>query len=284
MVLSILCSVTVSVLLKVAPRGRVDLRQAIGFSYLVALILAFGLLGPAPAGAVWSAGVSAGWWSMLALGLLLPGMFLVLARSVAGAGIARTDAAQRLSLLLPLVAAFTVFGEVLTFAKAMGVLLGLGAMVLLVMQRGAQVGAGRGPMLLVAVFAGMGVIDVLFKVVAQATDLPFAGILRGVFAEAFVLSLFYIGWLFARGAARWSWRTAGMAVFLGAFNFGNILFYLKAHRALADNPALVFSAMNIGVVVVAAIVGTLLFRETLGRQNIAGIGLAVLAVAILAYG
>jgi hypothetical protein len=31
---------------------------------------------------------------------------------------------------------------------------------------------------------------------------------------------------------------------VGAFNFGNILFYLKAHQAFADNPSTVFAAMN----------------------------------------
>jgi hypothetical protein len=31
------------------------------------------------------------------------------------------------------------------------------------------------------------------------------------------------------------------------FNFGNILFYLKAHQAFADNST-VFAAMNMGVI------------------------------------
>jgi hypothetical protein len=33
------------------------------------------------------------------------------------------------------------------------------------------------------------------------------------------------------------------------FNFGNILFYLKAHQAFADNPSTVFAAMNMGVII-----------------------------------
>jgi hypothetical protein len=36
---------------------------------------------------------------------------------------------------------------------------------------------------------------------------------------------------------------------VGAFNFGNILFYLKAHQAFADNPSTVFAAMNMGVII-----------------------------------
>jgi hypothetical protein len=37
-------------------------------------------------------------------------------------------------------------------------------------------------------------------------------------------------------------------VALGLANFGNILFYLRGHRALPQYPALVFVSTNIGVV------------------------------------
>jgi hypothetical protein len=38
-----------------------------------------------------------------------------------------------------------------------------------------------------------------------------------------------------------------------AFNFGNILFYLKAHQAFADNPSTVFAAMNMGVIILGVL-------------------------------
>jgi hypothetical protein len=40
---------------------------------------------------------------------------------------------------------------------------------------------------------------------------------------------------------------------VGAFNFGNILFYLKAHQAFADNPSTVFAAMNMGVIILGSL-------------------------------
>jgi hypothetical protein len=40
---------------------------------------------------------------------------------------------------------------------------------------------------------------------------------------------------------------------VGAFNFGNILFYLKAHQAFADNPSTVFAAMNMGVIILGVL-------------------------------
>jgi hypothetical protein len=34
------------------------------------------------------------------------------------------------------------------------------------------------------------------------------------------------------------------------FNFGNILFYLKAHQDFSESPSTVFAGMNLGVIVI----------------------------------
>ncbi len=282
--LSVACSVTVSVLLKLAPRWRVDVRQAIAGNYLVAGALCLGLLRPQTA-LLWQSAGDGTWVVLLGLGVLLPGMFLVLARSVQRAGVVRTDAAQRLSLILPLLAAFTLFGEALTWQKGGGMLLGLLAMACIVARRdvartdGQASGGWPWP---AVVFVGTGVIDILFKRMAQSTGVPFADVLFATFVLALVLASAYVLWLYLAGRARWAWRHAAFALALGGFNFGNILFYIQAHRHLASDPALVFSAMNIGVIVVATLVGTWAFGERPGRLNRFGLVLAVAAVAVLA--
>jgi drug/metabolite transporter (DMT)-like permease len=70
---------------------------------------------------------------------------------------------------------------------------------------------------------------------------------------------------------------------LGIANFGNILFYLKAHQAEASRPSLVFSAMNIGVIAAGSLVGLWLFNEKLSRLNKAGIVLAVISILVITY-
>jgi multidrug transporter EmrE-like cation transporter len=67
------------------------------------------------------------------------------------------------------------------------------------------------------------------------------------------------------------------------FNFGNILFYLKAHQALVNNPSTVFTAMNIGVITLGTLVGLLVFKEKLGVLHKVGIALALVAILIIAY-
>jgi uncharacterized membrane protein len=106
--LSAVCSVLVSVLLKIARRYAVDVAQAITWNYLAAAVLCALLLQP-PLTSLTQPG--APWFALLGLAAVLPSLFLVLAASVRRAGIVRTDIAQRLSLLLSLLAAFFVFGE-----------------------------------------------------------------------------------------------------------------------------------------------------------------------------
>ena len=281
--LSVVCSVVVSVLLKLAPRHGVDIRQAITGNYLVATLLTLALLDPHPSLLELPAAHPA-WRVLVALGILLPSMFLVLAHSVRRAGVVVTDVAQRLSLLLPLLAAFTVFGEVLTWRKGMGMVIGLAAIACLVLRKRSDdtQSAAGGWWWPLVVFAGMGAIDILFKRVAQLTGVPFADVLLATFALAFVLATFAMLALYAGGRMRWYWRNVGGAVLLGAFNFGNILFYVQAHRHLAQDPALVFSAMNIGVIVLATLVGAGWLGERLRPLNRAGLALAVVAVLVLA--
>jgi drug/metabolite transporter (DMT)-like permease len=283
--ISVFCSVIVSILLKLAARQKVDMQQAIAGNYLVSGLLCWLLLHPSPDLLVRTPDDPA-CRVLIALGFLLPGIFLMLAKSVERVGIVRTDAAQRISLVIPLVAAFTLFGETLTWQKGFGVILGLIAIACIVTHRGysqkpahPQKGGWHWP---VIVFIGMGVIDILFKRMAQLTDVPYVDVLFATFILAFILMAFYVGWLFTKGKASWSWHNVIAALLIGIFNFGNILFYIQAHRHFSQDPALVFSAMNIGVIVVATIAGIWFFNERLERLNKAGLILAVIAVLVLA--
>jgi drug/metabolite transporter (DMT)-like permease len=278
-----LCSVLVSVLLKLARRYGIDVGQAIAWNYVVAAGLSMLVFAPASA-AMRAAG--AAWPALLGLGVLLPTIFLALAGSVRHAGIVRSDVAQRLSLLISLLAAFAVFGEPLAAAKGWGVAVGLAALLLLVWRHPRHTADAQGlarwayPLL---VFLGFGVIDVLFKRVAQV-GVPLGAALLAMFVLALLVSLLLQGWRLARSTARLDVRSLIAGVLLGLLNFGNILFYLRAHQALPGRPALVFASMNLGVVALGALAGLLLFRERLSRLNLAGLGLAVVAITLLANG
>jgi len=275
--LAVAFSVAVSALLKLARRAGVDIVQAVATNYVMAAGLAAWLLGATPQAAFEA---DAPRVPLLVLGVLLPAIFVVLAYSVRSAGIVRTDVAQRLSLFLSLAAAFLFFGDTLTAQKGVGIVLAVIA-VACVLWRGARA-ERSGWVAPVAVFIGFGAIDICFKRVALA-GAPFASALLASFLIAMVLC-----WVVAlvRAAMRkapLSARSIGFGVILGAANFANILFYVRGHQALPHDPALVFAAMNVGVVITGALVGALAFREKLSLLNWLGLGLAIAAIGVMTH-
>src|SRR5690606_22434530 len=118
LILSISCSVAVSVLLKVARRHDIQIDQAIAFNYVMAGSLCWLLLGPQPQALFQSASP---WPQFLTLGLVLPGTCLLMAKAVQQGGIVLSDVAQRLSLLLLLIAAYTIAGEPARQQKFLGI-------------------------------------------------------------------------------------------------------------------------------------------------------------------
>jgi len=221
--------------------------------------------------------------ALILLAIALPSIFLVLAQAVRVAGIVRSDVAQRLSLLLSLAAAFLWFGERAGATKLVGLGLGLLAIVgILHRPRDAAANGGaRGWPWLLAVWGGFALIDVLLKRIAAAGVSSLSS-LTLCFALAFGVMLVVLAVRRWRGELRLAWRSLAAGLLLGAFNFSNILFYVRAHQALPDSPAVVFATMNIGVVALGALVGVFAFGEPTSRWNRWGLALAVAAIAVIA--
>ena len=297
LVISIAFSVAVSVFLKLARRYCIQVDQAIATNYVTASVLCFWLFTPVP-GAVRALATPA-WVILGLLGVLLPTVFLIMASAVRHAGIVLSDTAQRLSLIIPIAAAFLVFQEILSGRKAVGIALALCALVCLISRprrllphasdtqpaatetdpAHPRPGPAKCPtwLVLLGVWVGYGVIDILFKQMARL-GAEFTSSLLLSFVLATVLML---TWLQFARHTRWHLRSLASGLLLGALNFGNIYFYIRAHQTFPHNPTLVFAAMNIGVISIGLLVGAGLFRERLTRVHAAGIVLALASIVAL---
>ncbi len=297
---AVLCSVAVSVLLKVLRQRDIDIRQTIVAGYPVAFLLTLVLLKPDVSTISTLGGA---WVIIIALGILLPLVFVILGRAIAAVGMVATDAAQRLSLIIPIIAAFLLFGEVLTGTRIFGLALGFLALGALVYRPQSIAGVNainhettatvemnsnsttnlavkdrlsKTPLWLFGVWAGYGIIDILFKQVAkQGAAFPLT--LFVSFGLAGLLLLIYL--LIIR--VRWQANALVAGLLLGALNMGNIYAYVRAHQLLSESPSIVFTGMNVGVITVATLIGVGIFKEHLNRINMLGIVLAIGCVAVL---
>jgi drug/metabolite transporter (DMT)-like permease len=276
-IISILCSVTVGILFKLAKRYKINIQQAITWNYLTAILLALFFFNPdfknfqLPQSPLY-----------YYLGILLPLIFWILAKSIKNIGIARTDISQRLSLVLPLVASYFLFGERFSALKIVG--LGLAFLAVLMMLSNKEAVKRKAALFYpLLVFLGFGIVDILFKQLATHATVPYTTSLLLVFCIAFTISVVAACYLIVVKKQKIELINFICGVILGIFNFSNILFYLKAHKALADQPSVVFVSMNIGVVVLGTLIGYYGFKEKLNKLNFIGVAVAIIAIFIITY-
>lgn len=282
LIISILASVSVSVLLKIARRNNIDIAQAVAFNYPVAVLLSIFLLKPD----FHEIKIQSSWWLFGSLGILLPLIFIMMGRAVQTAGIVKSDAAQRLSLLITLMVAFLMWHEPASWLKLAGVGLAFIALLLLLQKKQITTNSNanlintdnkKSNFYLLLVWLGYGVIDLLFKLISKTSGNTFSTTLTLSFIIAAIL---IFAWLFIQKTT-FNTRSLLSGILLGILNFTNIYTYIEAHKHLGDSPSVVFTGMNIGVIALGTMTGVIVFEEKLNKLNYLGIGLAILAIVLL---
>lgn len=277
LILSIICSVTVGVIFKIARQFNINVSQVVAWNYIFALLLCYLFFSPD----ISQADSFSPWFIYVSLAFLMPFIFIFLAASINHIGIVKTDAAQRLSLFIPVLASYFIFKENFNLYKIIGLTVGFLAIMLIFSKKDEN--SSNKWLYPVIVLFGFGIVDVLFKKIATQTALPFTTSLFIVFCGALAVAWVYV--LYERIVKKKSFLLISFAfgTLIGIFNFGNILFYLKAHKAFAENPSTVFAAMNMGVIVLGGLVGIVIFKEKVSKLNYFGLFLALVAIVFISF-
>lgn len=275
LILSILCSVTVGIIFKISRNYTVNIKQIISWNYIFALLLCYTSFSPD----LKAIDSTTPWNIYIPLGILLPAVFLILAMSIKQMGIVKTDAAQRLSLFIPILAAWLLFEEEFNKLKIIAFFIALAALLLILSKR--EENANNKWIYPALVLLGFGIIDVLFKQISLYTSLPYTSSLFIIFCIAMTLMALVITYEVVFKKTKLKAVNFIFGGLVGVFNFGNILFYLKAHKAFSDNPSTVFAAMNMGVIILGSLAGIFLFKEKLSKRNYLGLFLALIAIVLI---
>ena len=272
-----LCSVLVSILLKIARKKGYDALQMIAWNYLIVSISSYFWFQPDLAHILI---LNKPWWLIIVLGVVLPSIFLCLAKSLQTAGILKTELAQRLSVVLSLLAAYFLFQEQFNTLKMVGTVLGIVAVLFIVLSQKQSVEhtvEQKGVFFLLSVWIGYALVDILLKY-TTSLGLQFAVTLNLMFIAAFIFTIFYL----VLKKTQWQSKNVLAGVALGLLNFANIALYVKAHILLKDSPAIVFAGMNILVVLLGVAAGLIVFKEKLKLFNLVGLFLGLIGVICLA--
>ena len=185
-ILSVICSVSVGIFLKVAKRFQLNVFQIITFNYFSALLLTYFTYQPNLAIEQKSVPYSL----FISLAFLLPIVFFIQAKSIKLTGIVKTDIAQRLSLFIPLIASYYLFNETFSSLKIIGFVVGFSAIFFTLNKKSEKKSSNWVYPLLVLL--GFGIIDILFKKVAVFKDFNFTTSLFLIFCGAFIVSILFL--------------------------------------------------------------------------------------------
>lgn len=271
-VLSIICSVSVGILLKMAKKYQLNIFQIIFWNYVTALLLSLIIFKPQLNHIVLP------YELLISLSLLLPIVFFIQNSSIQYTGIVKTDIAQRLSLFIPIIAAYFIFNETFHYLKVIGLIIGFTAIFFTLNRKTNDHFLNNNWHFPLFVLIGFGIIDTLFKKLATLNFMPFTTLLFYIFFGALLVSLVILFVKIIAKKEKIRITNSYWGIGVGILNFGNILFYLKAHKALHNNPSTVFAAMNMGVIILGSIVGIVFFKEKLSKFNYFGIFLAIISI------
>ncbi|HYE95623.1 MAG TPA: EamA family transporter [Rubricoccaceae bacterium] len=280
---AVACSVAIAALFERAERRGVDRLAMLAVNYVVAGAVAAVLL-PAPVRAAGLPPAPLVGLGSLAGALFLAGFFL-LSASIRAVGMGLATGVMRLSVVVPVLASWAVWGERPSALQLVGLALAGAAFFLLAKQDRASERPGdglvRGTALLALLFVVGGLVDTSLKAFGAefGAEYPEPLFLLVVFGVAALLGGALV---LARGWRTRRWPRAEVLVWgalIGLANYGSAAFLLRALAVLPGPVA--FPANNVAIVVGAALVGWAFFGERPTRRHLFGLAVAALALALL---
>ncbi len=215
----------------------------------------------------------------MGLGFCFISGFYLVGLSSQTQGVAPTSIAQRMSFIASILFGYFLFSESLSTLGIIGCVLGLVATVLIQAQPKSESGAPQKSLhLLLGVFILSSIIELVIFYLAKTGISPPGNYYSTItiFLSAGIIG--FIWWLF-RGKAL-SWRDWVGGVVLGIPNFFSIYFLFEALNSSYGGGQII-SWINLGILVMAFIVGILFLGEKMNKWRSMGAMLAVLAIVLI---
>lgn len=231
----------------------------------------------------------------LVLGILFILVFSLMAKTTQTHGVGVVSVASKMSLSLPVLFVFLVYKEPITFYKVLGFIFALVAVFLISYTKPKSAGTNLVTksskwtyLLPLWVFLGSGIIETSIKYIQEEmlTKSDVASFSAFVFFSAAITGV--IVRVFKIISNPKDIQLSGSVsksliggICLGVPNFFSIYFFIQALQSNVLSGAGVFIINNVSIVVVATVLGIILFNETFELKNKIGILLALLSITLI---
>lgn len=273
---------------KVVERFKLDNLQVIVSNYVTCVITGSIINGSAP---LTSRTIREPWfpWALV-MGTIFVLLFNVVAVTTQRLGVSVSSVAYKLSLVIPFIFSIYLYNEENTAIKTIGVVLALLAVVLTCYKPAASSNKKRSGLLFwllpAILFIGSGLLDTMIKYVEQR-------FLNGSNNNEYLVAAFLMAAVsgalmqlavFLRNRQGISWKPVVMGIAVGIPNYLSIWCLMKVLQEFSTNSSAIIPINNMGIVLFSSMVAFLFFGERLSIVNWSGILLAMVAIALIAYG
>ncbi len=280
---SILCSSLIFVLFKLFPKYRIDTFQAIVFNYFTAFICGIALFGNE-----WNnKALSAGNWPLFVLlsGVLFISLFLLMGKSSQQNGVALTSIAVKMSMAISVLFMIVLYKESLSVLKIMGVALAILGVFLVSFSQSKDKKVNSALWMLFFLFIGSGFLDFILNYV-QRYELQFLSpslFSAFGFGVAGIVGLGSLIFQIRSGNTKFSPRSVIAGIVLGIPNYFSIFLLMLSYKSTGWNDSTVLAITNVSVVMLAALIGFLAFKENVTVRKVFGLSAAIAAIVILYF-
>lgn len=282
LIFAVLITSTIVATFKLFDRFKIDNLQAITTNYVIAAGFGWLIMGNETS---ITDTISQPWFNYsIVVGCMFILVFNIFALSAQKAGVAITAVTSKMSVIIPVILGFIVFGETITLQKIFGIIMALCAFYLIFKKDKGLYLEPKLMILPILLFLGNGTNDSTMSYIRHTFQLNSQEQVILLLNVIFTVALFI-------GVAILTTRTiitkkpievknilAG--IWLGALNFASTYYFFRA-LAKFDN-AVFFPIFNVSIVACSALLGLFFFKEKLRTINWIGIGLAIFAILTIA--
>ncbi len=219
----------------------------------------------------------------LFIGFMFIGVFKLLADGAQKVGMAIATVANKMSVILPVIASFILYGDTITGFKIIGLILAFIGVVLSTFENGKLSFDKKYLWLILIIFFGQGIADIFFNY-AQSTYVGEAQaplFIAIIFLSAFTAGSLILGIRVAQKKEKLRLKSIGWGIALGVPNYLTVYYFFRALDNGMWESSEAYPLLNMGVIVLSALTGYLIFREKLAFSNWLGIAICVVAIGFI---
>jgi drug/metabolite transporter (DMT)-like permease len=283
LLLSILSSASIYLVFSLFGKYKVNLLPAITINYLVAALA--GLIHNQSTNDIYY--VKNEWWpTALVLSMLFISLFYLMAKTTQNQGVSVATNASKMSMIIPVIIIAALYpGESISLLQAIGISIALIGIYLTSKKPDKNKSKFYlfWPLLL---FIGTGFLDFLIvyanqNLIVNSTEDNLFTIF--LFSLAFLWGLILLFISAFRGNISIDRSAVLGGLILGIINYGSIYFLLRTYASGFAQKTVILPVNNMGIMIVSVAMALIFFKERMTLTNRIGIGLSLLAIAIIFF-